>query len=214
MRYLLVALTALLLTACTASSVADKASTHAEKPAQSVQVEYVEGRDYTVLQQPFPEGAASVIEFFYYGCRACYYMADELSEWSQANNIPVSLVPAHTDTNLVESARLFHTFHAMNRGDLYVYGYMLFQQEDATLQGEERINALLAEHDVDQEAFWNTWSSDEVNQRLIGSYQLTQLAGIESTPSFIVAGKYRVELGVIDGAEGVFDLLEYLVNKD
>lgn len=214
MRYLLVALTTLLLTACTAVSVADKASANAEEPAKSVQVEYVEGRDYTLLQQPFPDGAASVIEFFYYGCRACYYMTDEISEWSQASEIPVALVPAHTDTNLVDSARLFHTFNAIGRSDLYVYGYVLFQQEDATLHGEERINALLAEHNVDQETFWGAWSSDDVNQRLAGSYQLTKLAGISSTPSFIVAGKYRVELSVIEDAESVFDLLNYLVDKD
>ena len=214
MRYVLIALVAFLLNACAVSNVAEKTADKAEQPTPPVLVEYVEGRDYTVLEQPFPEGAAPVVEFFYYGCRACYYMTDEISEWSQKNKTPVTLVPAHTDTNLVDSARLFHTFNVINRNDLYVYGYMLFQQENANLQGEARINALLAEHNVDQELFWKAWSSDEVNQRLIGSYQLTQLAGIESTPSFIVAGKYRVELGVIDGTEGLFGLLSYLVSKD
>lgn len=214
MRYVLIALTALLLNACTAASVAEKTVDKAEQPTQPVLVEYIEGRDYSVLEQPFPEGAAPVIEFFYYGCRACYYMTDEISEWSQASKIPIALVPAHTDTNLVDSARLFHTFNAIGRSDLYVYGYVLFQQEDATLQGEERINALLAEHSVDQVAFWTAWSSDDVNQRLAGSYQLTQLAGVESTPSFIVAGKYRVEVGVIEGTQGLFSLLSYLVDKD
>lgn len=214
MRYVLIALAAFLLNACTAASVAEKTVDKAEQPTQPVLVEYVEGRDYTVLEQPFPEGAAPVVEFFYYGCRACYYMTDEISEWSQASKTPVALVPAHTDTNLVDSARLFHTFNAIDRSDLHIYGYVLFQQEDPSLQGKARINALLNEHNVDQELFWQAWSSDEVNQRLIGSYQLTKLAGIESTPSFIVAGKYRVELGVIDGTEGLFGLLSYLVSKD
>lgn len=214
MRYVLIALAAFLLNACTAASVAEKTVEKTEQPTQPVLVEYVEGRDYTVLQQPFPEGAAPVIEFFYYGCRACYYMTDEISEWSQASKTPVALVPAHTDTNLVDSARLFHTFNAIDRSDLHIYGYVLFQQEDPSLQGKARINALLNEHAVDQELFWQAWKSDEVNQRLAGSYQLTKLAGIESTPSFIVAGKYRVELGVIDGTEGLFGLLSYLVSKD
>lgn len=214
MRYVLIALVAFLLNACAVSSVAEKTVDKAEQPTQPVLVEYVEGRDYTVLEQPFPEGAAPVIEFFYYGCRACYYMTDEISEWSQASKTPVALVPAHTDTNLVDSARLFHTFNAIDRSDLHIYGYVLFQQEDPSLQGKARINALLNEHAVDQELFWQAWKSDEVNQRLAGSYQLTKLAGIESTPSFIVAGKYRVELGVIEGTEGLFGLLSYLVSKD
>lgn len=211
MRYLWIALTVFMLNAYATGSETVQT---VEQVQPVVSIEYIEGRDYTVLEQPFPAGAAPVIEFFYYGCRACYFMTDEISEWSQKNNIPVSLVPAHTDTNLVDAARMFHTFNAINRSDLYVYGYILYQEEDATLQGEERINALLAEHKVDQELFWKVWSSDEVNQRLAGSYQLTQLAGIQSTPSFIVAGKYRVELGVIEGTAGVFGLLSYLVNKE
>ena len=211
MRYLWIALTVFMLNACATNSEADQAA----EPIQPVaDIEYVEGRDYTVLEQPFPAGAAPVIEFFFYGCRACYFMTDEISEWSHKNNIPVSLVPAHTDTNLVDAARMFHTFNAINRSDLYVYGYILYQEEDATLQGEERINALLAEHNVDQELFWKAWGSDEVNQRLAGSYQLTQMAGVQSTPSFIVAGKYRVELGVIEETAGLFGLLSYLVNKE
>lgn len=211
MRYLWIALTVFMLNACSTNSEADQAA----EPIQPVaDIEYVEGRDYTVLEQPFPAGAAPVIEFFFYGCRACYYLTDELSDWSQASHIPVALVPAHTDTNLVDSARMFHTFNAIERSDLHVYGYILFQDEDATLQGKERIDALLVEHNVEPELFWQAWSSDEVNQRLAGSYQLTQLAGIQSTPSFIIAGKYRVEVGVIEQTEGLFGLLSYLVNKE
>lgn len=210
MRYVLIVLTALLLNACSAPSAAKSAV----EPATPVTAEYIEGRDYTVLPTAFPEGVAPVLEFFYYGCRACYYLVDEISEWSKASNTPVALVPAHTETSLVDSARLFHTFNVINRSDLYIYGYSLFQQENPTLQGEARINALLDEHKVDQALFWQAWASDEVNQLLAGSYQLTKLAGIESTPSFIIAGKYRVELGVIDGTEGLFGLLSYLVNKD
>lgn len=210
MRYLLIMLAALVLNGCTAVNTEKETA----EPVPAAATQYIEGRDYTVLEQAFPAGVAPVMEFFYYGCKACYYMSDEIAEWSEASGIAVSLVPAHTDTNLVDSARLFHTFHAIGRGDLYVYGYVLFQQENADLQGEERINALLAEHNVDQELFWQAWSSEQVDQRLAGSYQLTQMAGIETTPSFIVAGKYRVELGVIDGTENLFALLSYLVNKE
>lgn len=210
MRYLLIMLAALVLNGCTAVNTEKETA----EPVPAAATQYIEGRDYTVLEQAFPAGVAPVMEFFYYGCKACYYMSDEIAEWSEASGIAVSLVPAHTDTNLVDSARLFHTFHVINRADLYVYGYVLFQQENADLQGEERINALLAEHNVDQELFWQAWSSEQVDQRLAGSYQLTQMAGIETTPSFIVAGKYRVELGVIDGTENLFALLSYLVNKE
>lgn len=208
MRFILVFASVLWLAACAQPAKTESAA-HAVTTQQH---DFVEGQDYRLLEQPIV-GAPDVIELFFYGCRACYYLTDEISDWSADKGIQVNLVPAHSDTNLVESARMFHTFGVLNRLDLHVDGYVLFQQP-SELQGEERINALLAQRGVDKDEFWAAWGSDEVSQRLAGSYQLTAMAGISSTPAFLVKGKYLVELGVIEGSEGVLDLLEYLVKLD
>ncbi len=208
MRFLLVIASALWLVACAQPAAADTVA----GAAAEQQHDYVEGRDYRLLEQPLA-GAPDVIELFFYGCRACYYLTDEMSGWSAGKGIQVNLVPAHSDTNLIDSARMFHTFGVLNRLDLHVDGYVLFQESN-DLQGDERINALLAERGVDKDEFWAAWGSDEVNQRLAGSYQLTAMAGISSTPAFLVKGKYLVELGVIEGSEGVLSLLGYLVELD
>lgn len=211
MRYVWIVLTVFMLNACATNSETGQVL----ESAQSIESRaYVAGQDYAVLDQPLAAEVAPVLEFFYYGCLACYNLTDPLSKWSQSSSIPVALVPAHSDTHLVDSARMFHTFNVIGRSDLYVYGYILFKQKDSDLEGEARVNALLKEHDVDQELFWAAWGSDEVNQRLAGSYQLTQLAGVQSTPSFIVAGKYRVDIKGLDDTEQLFSLLSYLVNKD
>src|SRR5690606_15972085 len=60
----------------------------------------VEGRDYRRLEQTI-EGAPEVIELFYYGCRACYHLTDELDDWSRDQKITLSLVPAHGQNHLV-----------------------------------------------------------------------------------------------------------------
>lgn len=228
MRFILILASALWLAACTqpaatsnTSEASCSISTAEEGCARPATAEadvgakpageYVEGRDYRVLEQPIA-GAPDVIELFFYGCRACYYLTDDLADWSSDKKVGFSLVPAHTDTNLVESARMFHTFGVLGRLDLHVDGYVLFQ-EPSELQGEERINALLAERGVNKDEFWAAWGSEAVNQRLAGSYQLTERAGVSSTPAFIVQGKYVVELGVIEGSEGVLNLLEFLVKK-
>lgn len=208
MRFILVFASVLWLAACAQPANTDSAA-HAVTTQQH---DFVEGQDYRLLEQPIAD-APDVIELFFYGCSACYYLTDEISDWSADKSIQVNLVPAHSDTNLVESARMFHTFGVLNRLDLHVDGYVLFQ-EPSELQGDERINALLAQRGVDKDEFWAAWGSDEVNQRLAGSYQLTAMAGISSTPAFLVKGKYLVELGVIEGSEGLLSLLEYLVKLD
>ena len=208
MRHLVLLFSALWLVACTQPASIDNAQAGT---ASASAADYVEGRDYRRLEQAIP-GAPAVMELFYYGCRACYYLTDELDGWSRDKDITLSLVPAHGQDHLVDGARLFHTLGVLERLDLHREGYVLFQQP-SELEGEERINALLDEQGIAREDFWNAWGSDAVNQRLAGSYQLTALAGVQSTPSFIIQGKYVVELGVIDGSEGLLGLLEYLVNQ-
>lgn len=210
MRHLLLVLSLLGLAACTQPSSIDSAQ--AAPVAETVVAEYVEGRDYRRLEQEIP-GAPDVIELFYYGCRACYYLTDELNEWSQSKDITLSLVPAHSEDRLVDGARLFHTLGVLGRLDLHHEGYVLFQQP-SELNGQDRINALLDQKGVAQDDFWNAWGSDAVNQRLAGSFQLTSLSGAQSTPAFIVQGKYVVEVGVIDGSEGLLGLLEHLVKLE
>jgi len=208
MRHLFLLFTAFLLAACTQTASVETAQTEAPKAAEAAR-DFVEGRDYRRLEQTI-EGAPEVIELFYYGCRACYHLTDELDDWSRDQKITLSLVPAHGQNHLVDGARLFHTLGVLGRLDLHRDAYVLFQ-EPSELEGQDRINAMLDVQGVAREDFWNTWSSDAVNERLAGSYQLTSLAGVQSTPSFIVQGKYVVEFGVIDGSEGLLSLLEHLV---
>lgn len=181
--------------------------------AQAEQATFTEGKDYTVLATPLPSGVAPVTMFFYYGCRTCYQLSEPFAAWSAEKKIPLGLVPAHTETGLVDAARLYHTLGALGQLKHYRAGYVLFQTEKHKAQGVDRINEFLDEIGQNRDEFWAAWQSDAVNQRLAGSLELTRLAGIISTPSFIVHGRYKVELSVIESVEGLFELLEYLVKE-
>ena len=211
MRHLLLLFSAFWLAACTQTASIDTAQTEAPGAAEAAR-DFVEGRDYRRLEQTI-EGAPEVIELFYYGCRACYHLTDDLDDWSRDKELTLSLVPAHGQNHLVDGARLFHTLGVLGRLDLHRDAYVLFQ-EPSELEGQDRINAMLDAQGIAREEFWNAWGSDAVNQRLAGSYQLTSLAGVQSTPSFIVQGQYVVEFGVIDGSEGLLSLLEHLVKLE
>lgn len=181
--------------------------------AQAEQTTFTEGKDYTLLATPLPSGVAPVTMFFYYGCRTCYQLAEPMAAWSAEQKIPLGLVPAHTETGLVDAARLYHTLAALGQIEHYRAGYILFQSQQHKAQGEDRVNEFLDEIGQDREQFWAAWQSDAVNQRLAGSLELTRLAGISSTPAFIVHGRYKVELAVIENVDQLFELLEYLAKE-
>jgi len=181
----------------------------------SVNKTFVVGKHYQVLPQALPTSPDTpVMEFMYYGCRSCFQLAPAIAEWSARKNIGVSLVPAHSESAMVEEARIFHTFDVMGvLGEMYEEGFVMVQTDKTKLQGAERVNYFLEQHKVDKDKFWATWKSDQVNKRLVASAALTKQAQIMKTPTFIVNGIYKVDTESVKSVEELFELLEHLAAK-
>ncbi len=194
------------------SAVAADSSITKEQPTNTA---FVAGKHYQVLSQPLPaDPSAPVMEFMYYGCKTCFQLSPAIAEWSNKTKIGVTLVPAHSETAMVEEARMFHTFDVMGiLGEMYEEGFIIFQTDQTKLQGADRVNSFLAQHKVNKEKFWEVWKSDAVKQRLAGSAALTKQAKIFKTPTFVVHGIYMVDLEALKSVEELFVLLEHLAAK-
>lgn len=175
---------------------------------------FIEGKHYKKLVTPLPAAMGPVVEFIYFGCRACYQLVPEVANWSFTTGTGVALVPAHSETTMLDEARMFHTFDQMGVMDkMYELGYVIFQTQKTNLQGEARVNSFLERHHVDKDKFWTVWKSDLVTQKLKESAALTKHAQISKTPTFIVHGVYRVDVESLQSVEELFELLEYLVKE-
>lgn len=175
---------------------------------------FLEGKHYDVLKVSLPTNLAPVMEFIYFGCRSCYQLVPAIGDWSRSSGIDVVLTPVHTETQMLDEARMFHSFDQMGvLPTMYELGYVIFQTQESKLQGEARVNSFLEQNKVDRERFWEAWSSEGVNRRLQGSALLTKQAGIYKTPSFVVHGKYRIDVDSLTSVEELFELLEYLVKE-
>jgi protein dithiol oxidoreductase (disulfide-forming) len=193
-------------------SFAEEASKH--KPVSGTN--FVEGKQYQVLPTFLPTNAAvPVMEFMYYGCETCFKLAPAIAEWSYTKKIGVTLVPVHSESAMVDEARMFHTFQVAGMfSEMYEEGFAMFQSKETTLQGEERVNSFLAKHSMNKEKFWQAWNSDAVKQRLVKSAELTKLAQVTKTPTFVVHGAYKVDISSVKSIEELFLLLEYLTAKE
>src|SRR5690606_40599071 len=125
------------------------------------------------------------IELFFYGCEACSVIAPELESWSKERELTLGLVPVHSETQLVDAARLYHTLTSMGRGDLHIAAFKLYREE-SDLKGEDRLNAFLSEQEVDQDEFWSAWQSEDVQQSLDVSNARTELIDTHMTPTTIM----------------------------
>lgn len=175
---------------------------------------FIEGKHYRILENPLPQSDAPVMEFMYYGCKTCFQLAPAIAEWSYTTKIGVMLVPAHSDTAMIEEARMFHTFEVMGvLGKMYEEGFVIFQTDQTKLQGAERVNSFLAQHAVDKNKFWDVWKSDAVKQRLADSAALTKQAKVFKTPTFVVHGIYQVDTDSLKSVEDLFAILSFLAAK-
>jgi protein dithiol oxidoreductase (disulfide-forming) len=172
---------------------------------------FLEGRHYTKLANPLPEGIATVTEFFYYGCTTCYTLSPLLAEWVQKTKVSFTLIPTHSETALVDAARIHHTFQIMGvMNKMYSESYRMIQEPNE-LQGADRINFYLKKNKVDKNEFWKTWNSKLVEQRLKSSAALTKQAQVFKTPTFIVYGVYKIDIESVTSVDQLIDLLNYLV---
>lgn len=186
------------------------------KPNQALETtrEFIEGKHYKKLVTPLPAAMGPVVEFIYFGCKSCYQLVPEVANWSFTTGIGVTLVPAHSDTTMLNEARMFHTFDQMGVMEkMYELGYVIFQTEKTNLQGEARVNSFLDRHKVDKDKFWMVWKSEAINQSLKQSAALTKQAQISKTPTFIVHGIYKVDVESLQSVDELFLLLDFLVAK-
>jgi thiol:disulfide interchange protein DsbA len=175
---------------------------------------FIEGTHYTVLEQPLPQGVSPVIEFMYFGCKVCFQLVPAIADWSYKTGIGVALVPAHSDSSMVEEARMFHTFEQMSvLEEMYEDGYVIFQTNLSNLQGADRVNSFLNGKGINKDEFWKVWQSGAVNQRLNDSALLTKQVQISKTPTFVVHGIYKVDVESLKTVDELFDLLTFLVAK-
>lgn len=172
---------------------------------------FKEGEHYTRLAQPLPKGIATVTEFFYYGCTTCFELSPLLGDWIKEKKVSFALIPAHSETAMVDAARMHHTAQvigAMNT--LYAVNYKIVQH-NMKLQGADRINHYLDLNGINKELYWQAWSSQQVEQRLQGSAALTKQAQVFKTPTFIVHGVYKVDIEKMSSIEQLFEVLDFLV---
>ena len=86
-------------------------------------------------------------------------------------------------------------------------------EENKTFNSIDELSAWYAGHGVTAEQFKNAFTANGMEAKLQRVIELTPKYEVEGTPSFVVDGKYKFDVGTAGGMDQVPLLLNYLVAK-
>ncbi|MBA3486296.1 MAG: thiol:disulfide interchange protein DsbA/DsbL [Lysobacter sp.] len=163
----------------------------------------VAGTDYVEIAggQPYAPGTGKieVVEVFGYTCPACASFEPLVAAWSAKLPADVELVPVAAPFGGFWNtyAKAFYTAQSM--GLLEETHDAMFRaihvERSLTVQPvatDEQIAAFYGKFGADPKQYQSTMASFAINAKLRRAQQFLTTSGVDSTPTMLVNGKYRV----------------------
>lgn len=178
-----------------------------------VQADIVEGVQYTVLSKPlvaFPKN--HVLEYFWYGCPHCYTADPVIAKWSKENSIPVEKRHSMLSDNWAGDARVFYTLKEMGLTETVGSEYFSLRQNFMNSQ-EASIKKALEKHNKSFSDYDARSRDGSVEMAITINKLVEGTTGAQGTPSFIVSGKYLINMEKMHSWKEVTSVAEYLIRK-
>ncbi len=166
------------------------------------------GAEYTTLSPAQPTQAVGkkieVIEFFAYHCPACYMMETHVAEWAKKHKDDVTFrrIAFPFKGPADPEAHLWVTLDAMGKSDeLHSKVFNANHVERLHLNTDELILDWVSKKSgLDNAKFLGYWNSFGVLTKLKRLPQMTANYKIDSTPSFVVDGRYLLSPSTVGTA--------------
>jgi thiol:disulfide interchange protein DsbA len=177
----------------------------------------VAGKDYVALSaaQPVETGdKIEVLEVFSYMCPHCFHFEPQLSAWIKtlpADVVVRRLPVTFNRENWTNLTKLYYTLEIMNElGKLHGKVFDAIHEQKVDLSNSDVLFDWVAKQGIDRKKFTDTFNSFTVQTKVSRVPQLTRNYGIESVPTLIVDGKYRL-ISSVSGHEALFRNTDELI---
>lgn len=182
----------------------------------------IAGTDYVEIPggQPFQPGTGKieVVEVFGYTCPACASFEPQVQAWKARLPADVEFVPVAAPFGgyWMPYAKAYYTAQAMGLADktheamfraIHVERSLSVQPTPTDAQ----IAQFYAKFGADPKQFESTMKSFAINAKLKRAQQFLMASGVESTPTMLVNGKYRV---TGSGFDDTLRITEHLIAQE
>ena len=178
----------------------------------------MEDVDYVLVDPPiFPGGVqVEVIEFFHYGCAACYRFEPLLVDWLARLPPDVSFrrVPALRRMDWIPLSRLYFALEGVGElARLHGQVYLDVHEKNLNLGNSTESIAWAAQHGLDRGAFARMLESEQVSAEVQRARDATVAYGIRATPSIVIDGRYVTGTGMVGSVEALLPVVDELIAK-
>jgi thiol:disulfide interchange protein DsbA len=214
-----------------AATAAPPASTFAGQPAAGASAQtapgimtdpvaaagFIEGRHFTRISaatapNPAP-GRVEVNEFFMYGCIHCFNLEPYVQAWlpNKPDFIDFVRVPTTWNDQVRLHAQAFYAAAALGKGEeMHEPFFDAMHVDRNPLATQAAMREFFARFGVSDADFNSVFESFSVRSQVSRAEELGLRYGVDSTPTIIVAGKYRTGVSEAGSYERLFELIEAL----
>jgi len=177
-----------------------------------------QGDGYRALkaEPPTVDGPVEVLEFFWYGCGACYQFEPLVDTWKGdlAEGVVFNRVPAVLNPNWRIHGQAYYTAEALGVTErMHRQIFTAIHQERNFLQSEADLRSLFVSNGVSGEDFDKAWNSFAVDSQLRRAERLAREYEIRATPSIVVGGHYVSDPRTAGGLRELLQLTDRLTER-
>ncbi|MEH6576162.1 MAG: thiol:disulfide interchange protein DsbA/DsbL [Amphritea sp.] len=182
--------------------------------------QYKSGEHFIELQFPVATADPSkveVVEAFGYLCPHCANFEPILHHWSQkqAGKINFVRLPVVFSRSWEPLARAYYSADLLNVTDkTHQPTFDALHKERRRFRSAGDLADFYADLGVDGAKFEKMYDSFAVNMRLNQGASKLKGYGVQSVPTLIVNGKYRVTAETAGGHAGMLKVVEFLIKKE
>jgi len=181
---------------------------------------YVEGEQYKLLSSPVDTMSGDkieVVELFWYGCPHCYALEPFVEDWEKTLPADVNFVrmPGVMASSWENHGRAYYTAAVLGVVDkTHRPLFDAIHKEGKSISSQEDLADFYADYGVDKTKFNSTFNSFTVNGLIAKAKTKQYQYKASGVPTLIVNGKYLVSASTAGGNQQVFDVVNYLIEKE
>ncbi|MGL4994682.1 MAG: thiol:disulfide interchange protein DsbA/DsbL [Deefgea sp.] len=181
-----------------------------------------EGKDFKALSKPMPvavTGKQEVIEFFWYGCPACFSVEPAVEAWAAKLPKDVNFRRVHVmwdgRNDMEGHAKIFLALQTMGLDGKHQKAVMKAIQTDRIeLRDEAKLFEWVKSQGIDAAKFKAAYNGFSTNAQLKNLATMTRDYQIEGVPTFIVNGKWVTSPSMVGANDANFTkALDELIAK-
>jgi len=181
-----------------------------------------QGKDYKLVKARNLTNSTTtkgeIVEFFSYGCPACYHLEPILEEWlvQKSKTVEFKRVPVVFHSGWDVYAKAYYIVSAMGlEAKLSPKLFAAVQEQNLNLTHKKALAAFLAQEGISEQDFQNAYDNSlALTLKLKQGDELMKQYGIMEIPAFVVNGRFYTNAAMAKGdPQRLLQILDFLLHK-